>query len=216
MQRLPLATRPPVPFHDASSSCFVVPRGKAACCCGSLKQERRDRAAHFAVAAIAATGRTAAPFLAAALLLAAGPPGLPASIPPGFSNLSLLVLRITDVMHVKNADVRGKKAFLFEGASRCPPGRLRVKPNPSRRHPPTPPSPRTLPPERVAGTTRAACGDGGGGHFPPPTAAVCGVCPGCGGVRLPPTSVLLGGWRDGGCRQRSSASTLLREAAVAS
>jgi hypothetical protein len=138
MQRLPLATRPPVPFHDASSSCFVVPRGKAACCCGSLKQERRDRAAHFAVAAIAATGRTAAPFLAAALLLAAGPPGLPASIPPGFSNLSLLVLRITDVMHVKNADVRGKKAFLFEGASRCPPGRLRVKPNPSRRHPPTP------------------------------------------------------------------------------
>jgi cytochrome c6 len=112
MQRLPLATRPPVPFHDAFSSCFVVPRGKAACCCCSLKQERPDRAAHFAVAAIAGTVRTAAPFLAAALLLAAGPPGLPASIPPGFSNPSLLVLRITDVMHVKNAGVANSTSVL--------------------------------------------------------------------------------------------------------
>ncbi|GJN11334.1 hypothetical protein PR202_ga29517 [Eleusine coracana subsp. coracana] len=85
MQRLLLAARPPVPFHDASSSSFPVARGKAVCCAGSLKQECPDRAAHLAVAATAVTGRAAAPFLAAVLLLAAAPSGLPASIPPAFA-----------------------------------------------------------------------------------------------------------------------------------
>ncbi|GJN32764.1 hypothetical protein PR202_gb21289 [Eleusine coracana subsp. coracana] len=84
MQRLPLAARPPVPSHDASS-CFSVAWGKAACCGGSLKQKRSGRAAHLAVAATAVTGRAAAPFLAAALLLAAAPSALPSSIPPAFA-----------------------------------------------------------------------------------------------------------------------------------
>ncbi|TVU38387.1 hypothetical protein EJB05_11754 [Eragrostis curvula] len=85
MQRLPLAARPPVPTHHASSSFYPFARGKAACCTGRLKQERPGHAAPFVVAAAAGTGRAAAPFLAAALLLAAASPGLPASIPPAFA-----------------------------------------------------------------------------------------------------------------------------------
>jgi hypothetical protein len=76
-------------------------------------------------------------------------------------------------------------------ASRCP---LGVKPNPSGCHL-QPRVPAMPPPEWVAGTTCAARGDGGGGCFPLPTAAACGVCPRCGGVRVPPASVLSGGQR---------------------
>uniref|UniRef100_A0A0A9GY94 Cytochrome c-553 n=1 Tax=Arundo donax TaxID=35708 RepID=A0A0A9GY94_ARUDO len=83
MQRLPLASRPPPPFQCASS--FSLPRGKEACCSGSLKQAHPGRAARFAVAAVAGTGRAVAPLLAAALLLADAPPGLPAATPPAFA-----------------------------------------------------------------------------------------------------------------------------------
>ncbi|KAL6657776.1 hypothetical protein ACP70R_005556 [Stipagrostis hirtigluma subsp. patula] len=83
MQRLPSAALPPLPSHFASASSCLVPRARAACCGGRLKQaEGPCRTAPFAVAA---TGHAAAPLLAAALFLVAAPPGLPAATPPAFA-----------------------------------------------------------------------------------------------------------------------------------
>ncbi|CAN6219271.1 unnamed protein product [Urochloa humidicola] len=81
MYGLPSAAASQLPSHRACLASSSVPQVRAASayCCAGLKQARPP-----AVAA-AVAGRAAAPLLAAALLLAAAPYGLPAAIPPAFS-----------------------------------------------------------------------------------------------------------------------------------
>ncbi|OEL15939.1 Cytochrome c6, chloroplastic [Dichanthelium oligosanthes] len=80
MYGIPSAARSPLPSHRACFASPSVPPTRAASACrASLKQTRPS-----AVAA-SVTGRAAAPLLAAALLLAAAPYGLPALIPPAYA-----------------------------------------------------------------------------------------------------------------------------------
>jgi hypothetical protein len=68
----------------------------------------------------------------------------------------------------------GSNTLTTSRASRRPPGQLGVKPNPSRCHPNS-----SLPRRTAAGAGRRHNPRGlRGWHLPPPTAAVCGVCPG--------------------------------------
>uniref|UniRef100_A0A0D9X0F9 Cytochrome c-553 n=1 Tax=Leersia perrieri TaxID=77586 RepID=A0A0D9X0F9_9ORYZ len=83
MHRLPLASRPPRPHHNAVAA-HRAP-GRTTACCVSLKHVPSSFGS-LAVAASAAAERAAAPLLAAAaLLVAAASPCFPAAIPPAFA-----------------------------------------------------------------------------------------------------------------------------------